>query len=164
MAQHKGHPPWHLHTLEIPTHPLAEEKKKNHHSPSMGLAPISWFGAPVGLRGGCSPSQPLLGVQWILQLNSMAGGDLCAPAGAPLESQEPPAAGRSRFGWCPCAQTVMDSRWPRVHRAHHSEFSAAGLQEGLVQRQHPSEGGTRRRRMKRRRRKRRGMVLFLWLP
>lgn len=74
--------------------------------PQQWLAPIS-----CGLWGGCSPSQPLLVVQWVLQLNSSAGklGHLQVLPWKAKSCQQQAGAG---FGWRPCAQTVMDSRQP----------------------------------------------------
>lgn len=69
------------------TNPPLGRGEKNHHSPSMGLAPISWFGTPMGLWGGCSPSQPLLVVQWILQLNSRAEGTPVHPQVLPWKAK-----------------------------------------------------------------------------
>lgn len=100
----KGHPPQHLQTLEIPTQTLAEPEKAPF--PQQWLAPIS-----CGLWGSCSPSQPLLAVQWVLQLNSSAGqwGHLQVLPWKAKSCQQQAGAG---FGWRPCAQTVMDSRQP----------------------------------------------------
>lgn len=111
LAQHIGLPRDILHGTSTLWRYQPKPWQKKHHSPSMGLAPISWSGAPLGLWGGCSPSQSLLVVQWDLQLNSSAGkwGDLQVLPWKAKSCQQQAGAG---FGWRPCAQTVMDSRQP----------------------------------------------------
>lgn len=173
MAQHIGLARGTLHGTSTlwGYQPIPWQGKKAPF-PQHGAGPpqLPWFGAPVGLWGGCSPSQPLLAVQWVLQLDSSARkwGDPFAPTGAPLESQELPAAGRSRV-WLESLCTDSDG----FQMAH----GRTGLTTALFRQQgckkvwskgnicQKAGGGTRRRRMRRRRRrKRRGMVLFPWLP
>lgn len=89
------------------------------YQPNPWQVPPAWgwpSSAGLGLLwGGCSPSQPLLVVQQILQWNSRSGGDTPVHLQVLLwkaQSCQQQAGAAAGFGWRPCAQTVMDSRRP----------------------------------------------------
>lgn len=143
---------------EAPAHP---SRGKKHHSPSMGLA---WAAA---VWGSLIPLAPW---QWwgsVAQRGAPAGhgcwgggGDHFAHAGAPLKSKALPAAAGPGFGWRPCEQPAMDSRWPAGARASPRCFFGSWAARGV-----PSKGNIRQKAAgrARRRRKRRRVVLFPWL-
>lgn len=104
----KGQPPWHLHTLEIPTQTLAREKSTT--TPGMGLAQqLVW--------GSCGA------VGWLLPFPATADGTVSSPAESsagkwgdpqvlPWKAKSCQQQAGAGLGWRPCAQTVMDSRRP----------------------------------------------------
>lgn len=118
---------------------------KKHHSPSTGLGPLSCHG--LGLPWGCGVAAPLPSPCWCYSGFSSwipvpgSGGTPLHPQVLPWKAKSCQQQAGAGFGWSPCAQTVMDSRWPTGTQGSPQLFFSSGA----ARRSGPKATSVRRR-------------------